>query len=238
MSDTHDSLGDGFERNSTPAPPPSNVLPVQFSSRHDNADFGSGGAEAGRAARFGDPNIFRATEDDTPIDFLKRHLQLCRDSASSFSEAKLTSDLRARRHLIDVATTVLSPHFDLDQAATILGCKVSKAVRRNPYKFLIQGCSPDRDRKVVSNQSIALVYALQQCEMSAEKLISFFEKTSIKQCIRAYRDAKKGERKEKNPPVNDNHLVLEGAPAGQSGEIVVRIEIHGNKARFVALVRN
>ncbi len=173
-------------------------------------------------------------EGETVAEFLARRIQRCRRIASGFAESKRLTDQLAREVLVEVAATAFSSRFDVAEACRILGCKISKSILRNPCTFLIRQIYPDRDPKVVSKQSIALGYALQQCDFDIDKLRDYFKNTSIKQCLRDYRSAKAGEREGK-APTEDGRLVLRGLPEGLSGEVVVRIDIRGATARFVCL---
>jgi hypothetical protein len=211
------------------------IAPPKHRLFHDGlASAGSSGGELGFVVLPQFPDIEEAVEDETIKEFLTRRIRRCKAIASSFAESKRQSDQNAREVLIEVAETVFSPRFDLDQACEILGVKITKSARRSPCKFLIQMTYPDRDMKVVSKQSIALGYALQQCQWNIDKLREYFQSTSIKQCLREYRSAKADDRKDKTPTAS--RLVLRGVPDGLSGDLVIRIAIEGASARFVSLV--
>ena len=128
---------------------------------------------------------------DSFEEFLMKKILACKASVSNYAKAKSDYDLRARQHLVQIAQIIHHPRFDLKRAGKKFGKPITKSIIDNPYALLIRLTDPARDAKVVSKQSLALKYELEQCEMNPERLHAYFEKNSIKQCSAKYRAQKK-----------------------------------------------
>lgn len=235
MSDMRDGFDtDQANREIAPSASELTVAPKQLTPDNEYPRFDARGSDIGFLVRSQISEIGERIEGESVKEFLARRIQSCKEIASRFSHAKLQSDRRAREFLIEVAAIVLSPWFDIDAVCQLFGCKVSKSIRRSPGSLLIRQSYPGRDQKVISKQSIALRYALEQSGYNIDKLREYFERTSIKQCLRDRRAAKAGERENKASR-EELRLIVRGVPEGLSGEVVMRIEIQGATARFVGL---
>jgi hypothetical protein len=207
---------------------------VPFNEEHLSPDFGNESAIF--SSTFQLSKIADDPGEETVGEFLERRIKRCRKIASTFGEAKRQSDWNARRLVFEVGVMILSPRFDLEQACEILGCKISSAVRRNPSSMILRSIHPDRDPKVISKQSVALAYAIEKCERNVEKLAKYFEGTSIKQCLRDYRESKKASLEAISTRPKARKLVLEDMPADLTGQLVIRVDINNGKARFLGLL--
>jgi hypothetical protein len=176
----------------------------------------------------------RRNPTDPTDTFYTDMLDRCQRGLATFLSAKSESDLAIWQYLIVVAESVIDSRFKIDLVGQTLGRKVTKAHRENPHGFLMQCITPDRSRQNISKQSIALRYAVAQCGNDTTKLLPFFQKTGISQCLKEYRLLRRAEKKPTKPGVA--RLVIEGAPDTLNGRIIVELEISGGKALYIGLV--
>jgi hypothetical protein len=158
----------------------------------------------------------------------------CQTGLDTFLSAKSNSDFRVWQYLTVVAESVLDRRFEIDVLAQRSRRKVTKAHRKNPYLFLMQCIAPDKSRQYISKQSVALQYAVSQCGNDTTKLLKFFQKTGISQCVNECRLLRRAEKKPKKQV--SAGLVVEGAPETLTGRIIVELEVSGRKAIYIGLL--
>jgi len=177
-------------------------------------------------------------QPDSISDSTRRAWERCRDEARNYAESKALSDQLARAYLILIAETVHSPAFSLEELARLRGLLITEKQLKNPYLVLMRAADPARGIKVQSNQSLALIYALAQCRGKVGLLKDYFQKKSIKQCLKELRQEKKAHDYDMDTKIK-SRLVIRDFPGHVAGEILVKIEVaSAGKARFIAIIDN